>query len=238
LAKPDWTRDELILALDLYFREPKARGSKSHPAVIELSHVLNNLPIHTSTGLDADFRNPSGVGMKLSNFLRFDPSYSGEGLKRGSHLEEEVWKRFSGDRDLLKKVASAIRNNMNYVIPEASDLDDPDDLEGEEGRILTRVHRARERNRKLVEEKKKQALKKNGKINCEACGFDYGSHYGTIGDGFAECHHIKPVSELKPGEKTKLIDLILLCANCHRMVHRRRPWLGFEELRKLLGGSA
>jgi len=43
---PTWTRDELILALDLYLHEPAARGSKTHPAVIELSGVLNRLPIH------------------------------------------------------------------------------------------------------------------------------------------------------------------------------------------------
>ena len=91
MSNPDWTRDELILALDLYFLEPSARGSKSHPTVIKLSEVLNKLPIHASEQLDADFRNPNGVGMKLSNFLRFDPDYAGEGLKRGSRLEKDIW---------------------------------------------------------------------------------------------------------------------------------------------------
>ncbi len=77
---PDWTRDELILALDLYFREPAARGSKTHPAVIELSELLNTLPIHGRANRHEKFRNPSGVGMKLSNFLRYDSSYTGAGL--------------------------------------------------------------------------------------------------------------------------------------------------------------
>ena len=45
MARQDWTRDELILALELYFDEPKARGSKSHPpAVHALSDTLNKLP--------------------------------------------------------------------------------------------------------------------------------------------------------------------------------------------------
>ena len=86
MAKPNWSRDELILALDVYFREPSARGSKTHPAVLELSETLNQIPYHRKDSRDADFRNANGVGMKLSNFLRFDPEYSGEGLTRGSQL--------------------------------------------------------------------------------------------------------------------------------------------------------
>jgi hypothetical protein len=64
MARQDWTRDELILALDLYFKEPHARGSKSHPAVHELSEILNSLPIHSREIRGAVFRNPNGVGMK------------------------------------------------------------------------------------------------------------------------------------------------------------------------------
>ncbi|RSV14514.1 HNH endonuclease [Sphingomonas sp. ABOLH] len=36
-----------------------------------------------------------------------------------------------------------------------------------------------------------------------------------------EVHHVKPVHTLKPGSKVRLTDLVLLCANCHRMAHRR-----------------
>jgi putative restriction endonuclease len=33
---------------------------------------------------------------------------------------------------------------------------------------------------------------------------------------------------------TKVDDLALVCANCHRMLHRRRPWLNPADLRNLL----
>lgn len=223
----------MILALELYFREPSARGRKTHPAVMELSAVLNRLAIHSSYQLDADFRNPNGVGMKLSNFLRFDPEYEGEGLKRGSRLEEEVWNAFAHDRDRLRTVAQAIRSHM---IDEQLDLheEDEDDEEAEEGRILSKIHKSRERSRKLVAKKKRQILKETGRLECEACGFDFHERYGALGDGFAECHHTKPVSELNPGEKTKVQDLAILCANCHRMVHRQRPWLTVEKLKDLV----
>ncbi|WP_352230624.1 MULTISPECIES: HNH endonuclease [Asaia] len=39
---------------------------------------------------------------------------------------------------------------------------------------------------------------------------------------------------IEPGTKTKLSDLALLCANCHRMIHARRPWLSLDELRQII----
>lgn len=68
-----------------------------------------------------------------------------------------------------------------------------------------------------------------------AATFCFVTGVGVIrGEGFIECHHTIPVSELGPGQKTKLRDLVLLCSNCHRMVHSARPWLSVEELQECL----
>ena len=90
MRNPNWTKDELILALELYFRDEAAIGNKSHPEVIRLSQILNSLPIHFDGVQEANFRNPTGVAMKLSNYLRFDPSYKGKDLDRGNKMEEVV----------------------------------------------------------------------------------------------------------------------------------------------------
>lgn len=79
-------------------------------------------------------------------------------------------------------------------------------------------------------------LKDTGALRCEACGFDFEEAYGEVGKGFAECHHTRPVSELRPDQGTRLADLAILCANCHRMLHRRRPWLSAEGLAALVRG--
>ena len=42
------------------------------------------------------------------------------------------------------------------------------------------------------------------------------------------------VAEIKAGQKTKIEDLSLLCSNCHRMIHRRVPWLKIEELKSII----
>lgn len=103
--------------------------------------------------------------------------------------------------------------------------------EAPEGRLLIRMHLSRERNRDLVESKRRQALKKYGLLRCEVCGFDFAAYYGSRGVGFIECHHTKPVATLAAGDVTHIDDLALVCANCHRIIHRSRPWISVEYLK-------
>lgn len=58
---------------------------------------------------------------------------------------------------------------------------------------------------------------------CQACGFNFAQHYGELGAGFIEAHHLKPLHELAEGvavEYNLENDFAVLCANCHRMIHR------------------
>ncbi|WP_444904119.1 HNH endonuclease [Microbulbifer sp. CnH-101-E] len=103
-----------------------------------------------------------------------------------------------------------------------------------EGKIKEKLHRARERNSTLISQVKAEALAKYRKLQCESCGFDFEDFYGELGAEFIEAHHTKPVSELhEDGEETKKEDIALVCSNCHRMLHRRRPWLEMSDLKKL-----
>lgn len=228
---PKWTTDELILALDLYFEFPQARGNKSHKEVISLSETLNLLPIHDKS--INTFRNPSGVGMKLSNFQAWDPDHTGKGLKQGSKLEGVVWDKYAGNKEKLKLDANAIILNYRELVGKTW-YDEEEEYEASEGKILTRMHKVRERDSKIVRIKKESVLSKTGLLQCEACGFDFNKSYGVLGYGFAECHHDKPVSELDPGEKTQIDDLRIVCSNCHRMMHRAKPWLKVEDVKELL----
>lgn len=76
---------------------------------------------------------------------------------------------------------------------------------------------------------------------CAACGFDFGKVYGKWGDGYAEVHHRQPLGD-GGGEERETdpkTDLVVLCANCHRMVHRKhRQCLTVEELRARIDWSA
>ncbi len=228
---PNWTRDELILALDLYFRFDPRHISSTHPEVQGLSNLLNSLPIHQRSEKQETFRNANGVYMKLCNFLHFDPDYPGIGLSQVSKLDEQVWNDFSGNRELLRHTAEAIR--ANYATSTRGNVASQEDS-FLEGHILTRLHKLRERNASLVKHKKAAVLNRTGKLACEACGFDFEAVYGDFGKGFAECHHIVPISQLRPGQKTKLADLVLVCANCHRVIHRSDPMLTAEQLGEIV----
>lgn len=96
-----------------------------------------------------------------------------------------------------------------------------------EGKVMLEIHLHRERNARLVKEAKRIFQKEHdGQLFCEACGFNFFEVYGDIGKEYIEAHHLmKPVSSMKDGDVTKIEDLAMLCANCHRMVHRIRPWI-------------
>ena len=108
-----------------------------------------------------------------------------------------------------------------------------------EGKLKERLHKQRERSSSLIKAVKKEALDQHGKLECQCCGFDFEVKYGYLGREFIEAHHTKPVSELhQDGEKTQKEDIALVCANCHRMLHRKRPWIKMNELKKLTKASS
>lgn len=235
---PSWSRDELILALDLYLTEFAPPLRQDSVEMAELSELLSRMARVLGLRANADFRNANGVYMKMMNYRRHDPAYAGAGkvgLSRGNKDEAAVWAEFAGDRTRLAATAAAIRAAVDSGGAETlASVDDEGVEEAAEGRVLTRLHRVRERNRELVETRKARELRATGRLRCEACGFDFHECYGERGRGFIEAHHTRPVHTLMPGEKTRLADLALVCANCHRMIHARRPWLGLDELRTLL----
>ena len=110
------------------------------------------------------------------------------------------------------------------------------EMQGEfpEGKVVERIHKVRERNSRVVELAKQNFKKKHGKLFCQVCNFDFEEGYGKIGADFIEGHHTIAISDMHPNYKTKPEEIAMLCSNCHRMVHKKRPWLTMEHLSKLL----
>lgn len=231
---PDWTIDELILALDLYFKLGSLPSNEDHPDIVALSRLLNRLPIHPRTHRQEGFRNPNGVYMKLCNFLRLDPTYTGTGLGAGSRLDEVVWNQYANNRDELTAMADIIKSKYKKITRPSPNTEDAvnidEDDEFPEGRIIKRLHTTKERNANASRKKKQYVLAMTGALKCEVCTFDFQRFYGDDGQGFAECHHKKHLQYLNREVKTKLEDLEIVCANCHRMLHKIRPWITAQEL--------
>lgn len=80
-----------------------------------------------------------------------------------------------------------------------------------------------------------RAIEIHGTI-CKACGFDFEKVYGERGRGFIEVHHINPLFSIdKETDINPETDLVPVCSNCHRMIHRKKNTvLTIEELKLLL----
>jgi putative restriction endonuclease len=90
MRRRDWTRNELIVAFNLYCKLPFGKIHTRNPQVIELAKALG--------------RTPSAVSWKLANFARLDPSLRKRnvmGASHGAHAEIEIWDEFNGDWDSL-----------------------------------------------------------------------------------------------------------------------------------------
>ncbi|HEX6682983.1 MAG TPA: HNH endonuclease [Candidatus Limnocylindrales bacterium] len=134
----------------------------------------------------------------------------------------------------MHRQAEAIRAAITEMVGSGGTASAPADLDLEddgatEGGLLERLHLRRERDRGIRERAVHAFRKRHGRIVCEACGFDFAATYGPRGEDYIECHHKVPLSQ-SGVTITRIRDFALLCSNCHRMIHRRRPWLSFDEL--------
>ncbi|MBP2454619.1 HNH endonuclease [Mycolicibacterium lutetiense] len=238
-SEPDWTRDELILACDA-LRQNNWKGlGTSQQETVDLSALLQCLPIHPPNARGVRFRNPDGVSMKTYNIAAHLPG-KGNKLSHGNRLDGVVLQDFLDNEAAMIQTAQLIRDGVGSGVLTADyvDLVDIDEMEGEapEGRLLERRHMVRERSRSLRTKKIAQHLAQHGNLACETCGFDFRAAYGDKGDGIIECHHVVPLHESGP-KSTRLKDLVLICANCHRMIHHARPWMNPDQLRALIAAA-
>lgn len=222
-GNPKWTRDESLLALDLLYRHGKPID-RHHTDVLELSKLLRVASIHPEAGRKDNFRNADGVALKMQNLLSaIDPN---RGLSF-SNTDTNVVAEFPSSRKSeLAKLATAIR--LALLAGSPNDTDDKD-LEFAEGRILTVRHRQRDwrLRTKLIEARRPSGLK------CEVCGFGVTANAPRSTDSLFEGHHTIPLASAEGERVTRLSDMSLLCACCHRFIHRliadSKRWIGIAE---------
>lgn len=109
---PSWTRDELILALDLYLSSGRKVLDTHKPETIALAALLNRLDRDDrddQTGSSAPRRTPGSVKAKLANLRALDPTTSSTGFANGSKLDLDVWNEFADRPQLLRQAVAAIR---------------------------------------------------------------------------------------------------------------------------------
>ena len=90
MTRDNWTRDELIVAFNLYCKIPFGKITSKNPEIINLAKIIG--------------RTPSAVALKLVNFARLDPELQKRkivGMSHGSKSEEKIWNEFHGNWEEL-----------------------------------------------------------------------------------------------------------------------------------------
>lgn len=107
MKNPLWNREELILALDLYFKIDYGQMHGTHPKVRALSNLLSLM--NEDSGFS---RSASSVSLKLANFKRIDPDFEGKGMIGGGRLEESIWQEYYLNKKQLQKMAGNIKSRI------------------------------------------------------------------------------------------------------------------------------
>lgn len=141
-----------------------------------------------------------------------------------------------GPRSLKGELLDFVLSQLSSVIEESHSEDQIlENVIYKEGKMVKQYGTKYERNQKL----RNKAIELHG-VTCRCCGFNYEEVYGEIGKGFIEIHHIKPMYSIKEEIIVDpTTDLVPLCSNCHKMVHRKKEQpLTIEELKQTIKHNA
>lgn len=134
-----WTREELILAINLYCKIPFGKMHHGNPLIIEFANLIG--------------RTPSSVAFKLGNLASFDPSLKERGIKGASNaskLDKEIWDEFyqNWDKTLIQS-ETLLATKSNSTIEKINHIelwDLPKDGLEKERLVKTRVNQSIFRN--------------------------------------------------------------------------------------------
>lgn len=117
-----WTREQTIVALNLYCKIPFNRVSSSHPDIVRIAKIIG--------------RSPNSVKMKIGNFGSFDPELKRRGivgLGNTSKMDELVWEEFNSNWDNLAYESELLISKFtNQPIEKTSEINLEDIPQGKE----------------------------------------------------------------------------------------------------------
>jgi putative restriction endonuclease len=132
MPRNNWSREETIVAFNVYCKVPFKNSSKTHPLIMEYANIIG--------------RSPSALNMKVGNFGRLDPELKKKGitgLVNGSKLEEDIWEEFNGNWEKLAYESELlVAKFSNKSIDELVEIEE-DELPLKEGIERERIVRQR-----------------------------------------------------------------------------------------------
>jgi 5-methylcytosine-specific restriction protein A len=214
---------------------------------LELDSFARNLMDQISAGISDETAHKiwdggPGVGVKPELWVNKDPVASLESAPLPRW--EEAWMKFeyrirdNSTESLFEGALATALYAVGFVLSIVPHVNaggtDKIDLEHEEGlpegartTIVVNSYERSRRNRMIC-------LAAHG-FDCQACGMNFHRQYGDAGRDFIEVHHKVPVASMGGHYVVNPItDLVPLCSNCHRMVHRQEPPYSLEQVRAMI----
>ena len=221
MANAKFTRDEVILLLDVaHYSPPTGKCySSTMPAVIELSQILQQLPIYPKEERPENFRNCPGIRNQLNNFNRGFSDQEGNTNVGGLFFQVDC--EFP-DKMFLHQIAESIRRNLPYF--DANFGTASEDEGFPEGILLGHLHR-------IIERRDGAKLPKANR--CAICHLEPATLYQPC-ENLLQHHLVIAPAQMDGSKKYTAEHFITVCPNCHAALHRCRPWLGKDNCGELL----
>jgi 5-methylcytosine-specific restriction enzyme A len=151
---------------------------------------------------------------------------------------EKMMGQYFGPYDFkggLKSECFRILEDNGFTIVTKGDKDPfPDEVSTSEPHIEGAVERVSVNRYERDPEARAKAIEHYGAA-CKACGLDFETAYGPIGEGFIHVHHVVPLSSIGGTYVVDPIkDLVPVCPNCHAMLHKRVPPYTVDELQRII----
>lgn len=125
MPRRGWTREETLVALNVYCRTPFGRLHARNPEIIEVAAALG--------------RTPDALAMKCCNLAAFDAALQQRGLSKGSRLDEQVWQEFMVEPERIAFEAEAAQASLTHQELRAEERVEWEDVEGLDRTTLTKV---------------------------------------------------------------------------------------------------
>lgn len=151
--------------------------------------------------------------LSLSQHIEYYEEKSGSSVKN----RKEIYTKY------LKLI---IENENSHLFPDELDSK----IEYAEGKAKMILVNSYERNPIA----RKKCIDYFG-LSCQVCGFNFQEKYGILGQNFIHVHHIIDIATINHEYSVDPIkDLIPVCPNCHAMLHKEKPAISVNELKKIL----
>jgi len=122
---PNWTEDELKMAINVYCKIPFIKARKTSPEIIKWAEIIG--------------RSPGGLYTKICNLGHFDNGVQAKGLSHAGKLDPIIWAEFEQNPEkVIFESEQLIAQRLGKSIEEYTDIRTEDLPEGKTREVIIR----------------------------------------------------------------------------------------------------